>query len=373
VGNRDLRFRNNLAYISGPAIAIIGAIVVTAAFVGGVGRGAVALGLVGLVAYLALRTPYKATLGADNRLVFRSHLGRKQCWDIEDLRQIERKTGHEGVSWVFSFVDGSSQLGGEAGRELAQVLCELNPRVVASADPRSADTTTFFKVAGAQAGQEWVPWGEKKSARAEPEWVRRGEKRSAQDLARQDREASRELASSSHTEGSVPVSGTSHGPGCWQASDGRWYPPQSKPARQAPPSPLRSVVGSGQQGSVYLREQDLRRLCPCGCGRILTAAAHQIARRAMYIDSLLPAYEYLERQTGEDHWKQRFEVGQGYSAGFWAAAHSEVGAPVAIQEAESWEAQALFVAMRLNQEDQGFRALWPGPYADKTRWDSRRW
>jgi hypothetical protein len=93
----------------------------------------------------------------------------------------------------------------------------------------------------------------------------------------------------------------------------------------------------------------------------------------MYIDSLLPAYEYLERQTGDDDWRRRFQVGRRYSAGFWAEAHNEIGEPVALQEAESWEAEALAVAMRLNQEDQAFRAAWPGPYADKTRWDARRW
>ncbi len=33
------------------------------------------------------------------------------------------------------------------------------------------------------------------------------------------------------------MSEISGGPGWWQASDGRWYPPQSRPGAQPPPSP----------------------------------------------------------------------------------------------------------------------------------------
>src|SRR5262249_21251879 len=140
-----------------------------------------ALAFVGLIALWLLPIPYEATLCTDNELVFRGY-ARKQCFYVEDLSRIERKTGEQGVYWVFSFIDGSSQLAGEAGRELAEVLCELTPRVVTSHDPRSGSSkNVFLKV---------------RRAPAQPEWVRRGEKKSAQDWVRQDREATRELSGS---------------------------------------------------------------------------------------------------------------------------------------------------------------------------------
>jgi hypothetical protein len=98
-----------------------------------------------------------------------------------------------------------------------------------------------------------------------------------------------------------------------------------------------------------------------------------MARRAMYIDSLLPAYEHLALRTGEADWRRRSDVGKRYSAGFWAEAHNDVTGSPNLQEADYWEAEALSAAMRLNQEDPGFRASWSGPYIDKTRHDRRRW
>jgi hypothetical protein len=185
VGDRNIRFQSALVYYVSALVLTIGLIIVLTAFATrAYAVGVFAVAFVGFIAFLVWRTPYEATLRADNQVVFRSH-GRKQCFDVEDLRSIERKTGENGDYWVFSFIDGSSHLEGDAGRELAEVLCELNPRVVALQDPgRVPGTRTFFQV---------------RRAKAEPEWVRRGEKKSAQDLARQDREASRRLAGKSRS------------------------------------------------------------------------------------------------------------------------------------------------------------------------------
>jgi hypothetical protein len=192
VGDEDRRLRSNLVYISGPVILIIGVIVIISAFASSTALGAVAVALVGPLAYVALRTPYEATLKADNRLVFRSY-ARKRCFYLEDVRRIERKTGHDAALWVFSCGNGSSTLPGEAGRGLEGALCSLNPRIVTSYDlGMESKASTILE----RTSMPWRPQPEADQVRTEPEWVRRGEMKSAQDLARQDREASRGLPAS---------------------------------------------------------------------------------------------------------------------------------------------------------------------------------
>jgi hypothetical protein len=111
--------------------------------------------------------------------------------------------------------------------------------------------------------------------------------------------------------------------------------------------------------------------CPCGCGRRLGFGERRMANRAVYIESLLPAYERLLQQTKVDVWKRLYDDGRWYAFGFWGEAHQDPMGPLAgvsVNElrrfrrgADDWEAVALRAAKRLRREDLAFRASWQGP------------
>ena len=92
----------------------------------------------------------------------------------------------------------------------------------------------------------------------------------------------------------------------------------------------------------------------------------------MYIESLLPAYSYLARLTGQEIWQDLFDQGNGYAVGFWAEPHGDSHWATGLcstsvlrkfrQAADSWEAEALKVARRLYRQDDDFRSTWQGPY-----------
>ena len=112
--------------------------------------------------------------------------------------------------------------------------------------------------------------------------------------------------------------------------------------------------------------------CPCGCGRSVGFAARSIAKRAVYIASLLAVPEWMsERADGVDsreEWVALLHLGQYYRNTYLAVAHAEddaLGDSRARfgefrKAADGWEARMLSVARRLRLQDDEWCATWRG-------------
>jgi hypothetical protein len=113
--------------------------------------------------------------------------------------------------------------------------------------------------------------------------------------------------------------------------------------------------------------------CPCGCGRLVRFNASCMAKRAVYISSLLIVAERMrdrsDRDLERDEWSRFLQVGVYSRDTYLGVAHGEdttlSDSPVAFAEfrkaADGWEARALSVSRRLWVEDEKWRAAWEGP------------
>ncbi len=112
--------------------------------------------------------------------------------------------------------------------------------------------------------------------------------------------------------------------------------------------------------------------CPCGCGRSVGFAARSIAKRAVYIASLLAVPEWMseraERLDGREEWTTLLHLGQYYRNTYLAVAHAEDDAlgdsraefSEFRKAADGWEARMLSVARRLRLQDDEWCATWRG-------------
>jgi hypothetical protein len=112
--------------------------------------------------------------------------------------------------------------------------------------------------------------------------------------------------------------------------------------------------------------------CPCGCGRSVGFAARSIAKRAVYIASLLAVPEWMsdraERVDTRDEWTTLLHLGQYYRNTYLAVAHAEDDAlgdsraefSEFRKAADGWEARMLSVARRLRLQDDEWCATWRG-------------
>lgn len=113
--------------------------------------------------------------------------------------------------------------------------------------------------------------------------------------------------------------------------------------------------------------------CPCGCGRLVRFNASCMAKRAVYISSLLIVAERMrdraDRDLERDEWSRFLRLGEYSRDTYLVVAHGEdttlSDSPVAFAEfrkaADGWEARALSVSRRLWVEDEKWRAAWEGP------------
>src|SRR5580704_3238628 len=113
--------------------------------------------------------------------------------------------------------------------------------------------------------------------------------------------------------------------------------------------------------------------CPCGCGRLVRFNASCMAKRAVYISSLLVVAERMRdraaRDSERDEWSKFLQLGEYSRDTYLGVAHGEddtwSDSPAAFAEfrraADGWEAHALSVSRRLWVEDEKWRAAWEGP------------
>jgi hypothetical protein len=110
--------------------------------------------------------------------------------------------------------------------------------------------------------------------------------------------------------------------------------------------------------------------CPCGCGRKVGFVERCLAKRAVYISSLMIVPERMRDQADRtDEWTSFLRLGERYRDSYLEVAH---GAPNDLRDsaaafaafrtaADVWESRALSLARRLRVEDQEWYATWPGP------------
>ena len=87
--------------------------------------------VVGVVAFFAcgfVLFPFEATVGPDGVVTFRA-VFRRRTFYIEDVQRIERDDIAGAAFWRVRYVGGVSGIFGNAGRSLAQRLCQLNPTI----------------------------------------------------------------------------------------------------------------------------------------------------------------------------------------------------------------------------------------------------
>jgi hypothetical protein len=97
---------------------------------GVVGFGAVA---VAMFALILLVTPFCATIGPGRLVIFRS-VGRQKRVSVDDIRRIQKRKSDYADTWRFYFDGGWRQVAGDAGKSLAQRLCQLNPNITTYPD-----------------------------------------------------------------------------------------------------------------------------------------------------------------------------------------------------------------------------------------------
>lgn len=113
--------------------------------------------------------------------------------------------------------------------------------------------------------------------------------------------------------------------------------------------------------------------CPCGCGRSVRFNAHCMAKRAVYISSLLIVAvrmrDRADREVEREEWSRFLHLGEYYRNTYLGVAHGDdltlSDSPAAFAEfrraADGWEARALSISRRLWVEDEKWRATWDGP------------
>ena len=113
--------------------------------------------------------------------------------------------------------------------------------------------------------------------------------------------------------------------------------------------------------------------CPCLCGRSIGFVERCLAKRAVFIGSLLPVPERMREQAtssdDRDRWTRFLHRGEQFRETYLAVAHSEDttsrDSPVEFAAfrtaADVWEAHALSAARRLRVEDPQWCAGWAGP------------
>jgi hypothetical protein len=118
--------------------------------------------------------------------------------------------------------------------------------------------------------------------------------------------------------------------------------------------------------------------CPCGCGRTIAFTARCLAKRALYIDSLLPVSERMQalaqRDDERDSWTEFEHMGETYRDTLLAVVHDEevglANSPAEFAEfrkaADLWESRALSVSRRLRVEDERWHTRWGGPSYRRT-------
>jgi len=114
-------------------------------------------------------------------------------------------------------------------------------------------------------------------------------------------------------------------------------------------------------------------LCPCGCGRSIGFSARVLAKRGLFIDSLLAVPDYMWSLAPDneerDSWAKIVRLGDWYRDTFLAIAHGDDPMPRRAPEqfaefrrdADLWEAHALNLARQLRVEDERWYAAWGGP------------
>ena len=110
--------------------------------------------------------------------------------------------------------------------------------------------------------------------------------------------------------------------------------------------------------------------CECGCGRDVALGASRASGRAVYISSMLPGIEHLEkcrsakgRNTRE--LKAFIDRGQRYSWDILVVCHDSGYAKFmpSSQEVSDWEVKALALIRDLYNVDPSWVKTWRGPSA----------
>ncbi len=99
--------------------------------------------------------------------------------------------------------------------------------------------------------------------------------------------------------------------------------------RRREPSPSTGQLAPMNAPPLHLCSDSLMRFvakdCPCGCGRELGPGSRRLARRALRIESLIPAVEELRDQLGHRSWAHAVEQGRMFSHTYLALAHGTSG------------------------------------------------